>query len=69
NDSTVQAECLTCLFGGSCTGVDTAGCTTCLLDGLLGSGAGDDSGCVGGAPNGTCDPGETSANCVDDPCP
>lgn len=71
NDSTVQTACLACLFGGTCTGVDSAGCTTCLLQGLLGSGAGsagDDSGCVGGAPNGTCDTGETAMNCVDD-CP
>lgn len=73
NDSNVQLACLACLFGGTCTGVDQAGCTTCLLAGALGSGAGsgmgDDSGCVGGVPNGTCDAGETSMNCVDDPCP
>lgn len=74
NDSTVQTECLACLFASSCTGVDQAGCTTCLLAGLLGSGAGsagsagNDSGCVGGAPNGTCDAGETNANCASD-CP
>lgn len=68
NDSNVQLACLACLFANSCTGVDTAGCTTCLLAGALGSGAGSGSGCVGGAPNGTCDPGENNMTCPAD-CP
>ncbi len=61
--------CAGCAFTGTgCpAGQTQASCLTCLLSGL-GSGGGDDSGCTGGAPDGTCDATEmmNPTTCVDD---
>jgi hypothetical protein len=62
-DSTVQQNCIVCLFTGGaiCTGVNSTDCQTCLLQGFFGM-------CDGGLPDGTCQPDETHATCPLD-CP
>jgi hypothetical protein len=52
-------DCFLCaLFGQLCpAGLDQASCLTCFI------GGGGTMGCVGGMPNGTCDPGEDMNNC------
>ena len=58
NDPNVQIACFSCLLTMQCQGVDEASCTACL-----GGGGGSALGCVGGVPNGMCDPGEDANNC------
>ncbi|MBV8758548.1 MAG: hypothetical protein JO257_14780 [Deltaproteobacteria bacterium] len=69
SDPNTQIGCLLCTSLGMCTApYDAVSCAACGGGGLgsgLGSGG---SGCVGGLPNGTCDPGENNMNCPFD-CP
>jgi hypothetical protein len=54
NDQATQFGCLLCTLGGQCTPpYDVVSCAAC----------GGGGGCVGGLPNGVCDPGEDANNC------
>lgn len=65
SDQNTLLACFACIATNVCTGVDANSCQACLGGG---GGSGLGSGCVGGAPNGTCDAGETNATCPFD-CP
>lgn len=63
NDPNTQIGCLLCTTLQMCTApYDAASCAAC------GGGSGGGLGCVGGLPNGVCDPGEDANNCPFD-CP
>jgi hypothetical protein len=67
SDPNTQIGCLLCTGLGMCTApYDANSCAAC--GGGLGSGGGSGLGCVGGVPNGVCDPGEDANNCPFD-CP
>ncbi|HEU0037449.1 MAG TPA: hypothetical protein VFQ53_42855 [Kofleriaceae bacterium] len=55
-------ECIPCLLDPSACppGLDQAACQACILGG---GGGGGGAGCVGGLPNGVCDPGEDMTTC------
>jgi hypothetical protein len=65
SDPNTQIGCLLCTTLQMCTApYDATSCAACGGGGGGGSGLG----CVGGLPNGTCDPGEDANNCPFD-CP